>query len=115
MSDEQHDEARGEARATVQVDDGRIRVTRYDMAPGDRIAWHRHAHDYLVVPITDGAFEVVAAGGPAAQHTIAGVPYQRTAGAEHELVNGDAPYSFIEIEFIEPESAESGPTHPRSA
>jgi beta-alanine degradation protein BauB len=90
-----------EARATVQADDGRIRVTRYDMAPGDRIPWHRHAHDYLVVPITDGAFEVVAADGPSPQRTTAGESYQRTAGAEHELVNGERPYSFIEIEFVQ--------------
>jgi hypothetical protein len=61
----------GEARATVQLDDGRIRVTRYDMAPGHRISWHRH---------------------------------QRDAGAEHELVNGARPYSFIEIEFTTPRS-----------
>ena len=91
----------GDARATVQVDDGRIRVVRYDMAPGDRIPRHRHAHDYLVVPILDGAFTVVTEAGSSEHRAIAGEPYQRTAGAEHELVNGATPYSFVEIEFIQ--------------
>lgn len=94
----------GEARATVQLDDGRIRVTRYDMAPDDRIPWHRHEHDYLVVPLVDGEFEVVAAGGTSAQRTRAGHSYRRDAGAEHELVNGARPYAFIEIEFTTPRS-----------
>lgn len=94
----------GEAGATVQIDDGRIRVTRYDMAPGDRIRWHRHEYDYLVVPLTDGMVDVRAAGGASGQRLRAGEPYQRLAGAEHELVNGEHPYSFIEIEFIQPRS-----------
>jgi quercetin dioxygenase-like cupin family protein len=90
------------ARSTVQVDDGRIRVTRYDMAPGDRIPRHRHEFDYLVVPILDGAFAVIADAGSSEQRTTAGVPYQREAGAEHELVNGETPYSFVEIELLRP-------------
>lgn len=90
-----------DARATPQIDTGGIRVTRYDMDPGDRIPWHRHAHDYLVVPLTDGAFEVVTTEGRTTQRTAAGEPYLRAAGAEHELVNGPSPYSFIEIEFTQ--------------
>lgn len=95
----------GEASATVQLDDQRVRVTRYDMEPGDRIPWHRHEYDYLVVPLTDGTVEVRAAGGPSPQRMRAGEPYQRNAGAEHELVNGERHYSFIEIEFVQPRSA----------
>lgn len=95
----------GEARATVQLDDGRIRVTRYDMAPGDRISWHRHEHDYLVVPLVDGEVQVAAVGGATLQRAHAGQPYQRDAGAEHELVNGASPYSFIEVEFTTPRSS----------
>lgn len=93
-----------EARVRVQLEDEHIRVTRYDMAPGDRIAWHRHEHDYLVVPLADGEFQVVTAGGSTLQHAYAGQPYRRAAGAEHELVNGADPYAFIEIEFTTPRS-----------
>lgn len=99
----------GIARATVQIDDGRIRVTRYELGPGDRIPRHRHTSDYLVVPLTDGEFVVVDAGGSATSAVAAGQPYRRPAGAEHELVNGEHPYSFIEIEFLSQE-----PTQPRS-
>jgi quercetin dioxygenase-like cupin family protein len=105
----------GEAHATVQVDDDGIRVTRYELGPGDRVAWHRHEHDYLVVPITDGAFEVVTADGRSAQRATAGEPYRRRAGAEHELVNGQQPYTFIEIEFVSSAPTASAPTHPRSS
>ena len=94
----------GEARVTVQLDDERLRVTRFDMAPGDRIAWHRHDLDYLVVPIVDGDLQVVAAGGISPQRTRAGESYSREAGTEHELVNGPRPYAFIEIEFKTPRS-----------
>jgi len=94
----------GEASATVQIHDERIRVVRYDMAPGDRIPWHRHGSDYLVVPLTDGTVEVVTVDGTSVQRMRAGEPYQRSAGAEHELVNGEQAYSFVEIEFIDPRS-----------
>ena len=94
----------GEARVTVQLDDERLRVTRFDMAPGDRIAWHHHDLDYLVVPIVDGDLQVVAAGGISPQRTRAGESYSREAGTEHELVNGPRPYAFIEIEFKTPRS-----------
>ena len=96
----------GEASATVQIDDGRIRVVRYDMGPGERIPWHRHEHDYLVVPLSDGVVEIAAADGPSTLDVRAGEPYRRDAGAEHELVNGRDPYSFIEIEFIHPRSSD---------
>jgi len=91
----------GEARSTTQIDDGDVRVTRYDLEPGDRIAWHRHEHDYLVVPLTDGAFDVMSAGVASPQLATAGESYRRVAGAEHELINGARPYSFIEIELID--------------
>jgi beta-alanine degradation protein BauB len=94
----------GEASATVQIDDEHIRVTRYDMEPGERIRWHRHESDYLVVPLTDGVVEVVALRGASGQRMRAGESYQRSAGTEHELVNGEHPYSFIEIEFIQSRS-----------
>jgi beta-alanine degradation protein BauB len=90
------------ARATVQVDDGRVRVTRYDLGPGDTIARHRHEHDYLVVPLVDGEIEVVTDDATTPQRLAAGESYQRGAGVEHELVNGAQPYSFVEIEFLPP-------------
>ncbi|CAN5358164.1 cupin domain-containing protein [soil metagenome] len=90
-----------DALTTPQIDSDGIRVTRYDMQPGTRIPWHRHEYNYLVVPLTDGSFDVVTTAGRTAQRAAAGEPYRRDAGAEHELVNGPDPYSFIEIEFTQ--------------
>ncbi|MET4705628.1 cupin [Frigoribacterium sp. UYMn621] len=90
-----------DARATLQSDEEGIRVTRYDMDPGCRIPWHRHEHPYLVVPLSDGVFDVVTSEQVTPQRTTTGATYRREAGAEHELVNGSTPYSFIEIEFTQ--------------
>ena len=95
----------GEARVTVQLDDERLRVTRFDvLAYIEHWVAHRHDLDYLVVPIVDGELQVVAAGGISPQRTRAGESYSREAGTEHELVNGPRPYAFIEIEFKTPRS-----------
>jgi hypothetical protein len=51
-----------------------------------------------------GVVEVVALRGASGQRMRAGESYQRSAGTEHELVNGEHPYSFIEIEFIQSRS-----------
>ena len=88
----------GQAMATVQIETERFRVIRYDLEPGDRIPWHRHEYDYVAVPLTDGAVEIRTAEGSSAQRMTAGTPYARSAGAEHELVNGSEPYSFVEVE-----------------
>lgn len=92
----------GKASATVQLGAHPRHPLRHE--PGDRIPWHRHEYDYLVVPLTDGEFEVAAAGETSLQRGRAGESYQRNAGAEHELINGERPYSFIEIEFTQPRS-----------
>ena len=32
------------ATGTCQVDDERVRITRYDFAPGAETGWHRHQY-----------------------------------------------------------------------
>ncbi|MFD6415210.1 cupin domain-containing protein [Streptomyces sp. NPDC060194] len=88
------------ARATVQHDDEHVRVTRWDFAPGESTGRHVHAHDYVVVPLTDGRTDVHTPDGAVTRsHLSAGESYTRPAGAEHEVVNaGDALLSFVEIE-----------------
>jgi hypothetical protein len=41
------------ATATTLVDDERVRVTRFDFAPGQETGWHVHGHDYVVTPVTE--------------------------------------------------------------
>ncbi len=93
----------GSAVPTLLVDNDATRVTRWDFAVrGDNTGWHRHASDYLVVPLFDGQLEIIGADG---QRTPApmrnGEPYFRRAGVEHDVLNGnDFACAFVEIEFL---------------
>ena len=40
------------AISTVQVENDLIRVTEWRFPPGTSTGLHRHAHDYVVVPMT---------------------------------------------------------------
>ena len=40
------------ATATSQIDDDRVRVVRWDFEVGAETGWHKHAMDYIVVPLT---------------------------------------------------------------
>ena len=53
----------GSAKATVLVDNERVIVTEYRFQPGDNTGWHRHGHDYVVVPLMDGKVKLVTKDG----------------------------------------------------
>ena len=95
---------KGTARGTVLIENSRTRVTEwYFEQLGDSTGWHRHAYDYVVVPLFDGNLEILSPDGSRSLITIqSGVPYFRTAGVEHDVLNGnDFACSFVEIEFLE--------------
>ena len=86
------------AVATVQVDDARVRVTEWRFAPGAATGWHRHAYDYVVVPLTTGRLKLVEAEGVVRHAELrAGVAYFRAAGVEHDVIN-DNPFELVFIE-----------------
>ncbi|MEU3735098.1 cupin domain-containing protein [Streptomyces sp. NPDC033538] len=89
------------ARATVQHEDERVRVIRWDFEPGESTGHHVHVYDYVVVPVTDGRTEVRTPGGAATFSELrAGESYVRPVGGEHEVVNaGTSPLAFVEIEL----------------
>jgi hypothetical protein len=91
-----------EAQAELNVDDDRIRVNTWTFTgPGAAIGRHTHEFDYIVVPVTGGAFKVTDADGTV--HTmeqVAGKPYQGTKGTHHDVEsasNGEV--RFVEIEL----------------
>lgn len=92
------------ARASVQHDDARVRVTRWDFEPGQSTGRHVHAYDYIVVPVTDGQTDVIAPDGTVTPSRLkSGESYARPAGGEHEVVNaGAAPLAFVEVEMKQP-------------
>jgi beta-alanine degradation protein BauB len=92
--------SRPAALPAALLDDGKVRVTRWDFVGGAETGWHRHEMDYVVVPMTDCRFLLEELTGPRTVDMPAGSVYRRDAGVEHNVVNaGDAPMAFIEIEL----------------
>ena len=90
----------GTARAITHIDNERVIVTEYRFAPGANTGWHRHAHDYVVVPLMDGRVRLVTKDNQSVAEMKRGVPYFRKEGVEHDVVNaGETDYAFIEIEL----------------
>lgn len=87
--------------ATQMIDDDRVRVTRFDFAPGAETGWHRHGMDYVITAITDCLMLLEDPGGGSRQVMVpAGTAYRRSQGVEHNVINdGDAVMSFVEIEL----------------
>ncbi len=88
------------AKSTVFIDNDRVVVTEWRFAPGASTGWHRHGHDYVVVPLMDGKLRLVTKEGESVAEMKGGVPYFRGEGVEHDVVNAnDGEYAFIEIEL----------------
>ena len=87
--------------AAVLVDDDRVRVTRFDFAPGAETGWHRHGHDYVITALTDCHMLLVDPGGAERRVLVpAGTAYRRSEGVEHNVINdGDQPMRFVEVEL----------------
>jgi quercetin dioxygenase-like cupin family protein len=88
------------AKATVFIDNDRVVVTEYRFALGAGTGWHRHARDYVIVPLMDGRLRLVTKEGESFADLKQGVPYFRQEGVEHDVINAsDGEYAFIEIEL----------------
>lgn len=91
---------RPRARPAVQIDNERVIVTEYRFAPGAETGWHRHGHDYVVVPLTTGKLLLEDKAGDREAQLTAGVPYFRNTGVEHNVVNAnDFEFVFVEVEI----------------
>jgi quercetin dioxygenase-like cupin family protein len=90
----------GSAKATVQVDNEHVRVTEWRFAPGEATGWHRHEHDYVVVPMTIGPLIIRSGQGEMRNDIVPGQSYFRVAGAEHDVSNPNGrEVVFVEIEL----------------
>lgn len=92
---------RDQAVATQQIDDDRVRVTRFDFTPGAETGWHVHGMDYVITAITDCQMLLEDKSGEARKVLVpAGTSYRRMQGIEHNVINdGGAPMSFVEVEL----------------
>ena len=86
---------------TVQLENDHLRVTEWRFAPGAATGWHRHAYDYVVVPVVDGELELVGPdGGRSRAQLLQGKSYFRKAGVEHDAINaGLEPLAFVDVEL----------------
>jgi quercetin dioxygenase-like cupin family protein len=90
------DNARQPAEAFTQLDSERVIVTQWRFAPGAETGWHRHAHDYVVVPLTTGTLLLQTPTG----ELRVGQSYERQEGVEHNVINAnDFEFTFVEIEL----------------
>jgi quercetin dioxygenase-like cupin family protein len=91
-------EARGVS--AVRIDNERVRVTEWRFAPGASTGRHRHELPYVVVPLTTGRLAATGPAGDTVSDLVAGQPYFRPAGVEHDVRNANAfEFAFIEIEL----------------
>ena len=91
---------RAKAVPTVQIDNPRVIVTEWRFAPGAETGWHRHAHDYVVVPQTDGELLLETTEGNRTAPLVAGQSYTRLLGVEHNVINNSShEVVFVEIEL----------------
>ncbi len=93
--------ARKQATPQVMVDNDRVVVTKWSFGEGAETGWHRHGHDYVVVPLADGKLILEEPGGAVREAPLRhGEPYFRPEGVEHNVVNGTGgPFAFLEIEI----------------
>jgi quercetin dioxygenase-like cupin family protein len=89
------------ATPTVQIDDNHLRVTEWRFAPGAATGFHRHQHDYVVVPMRDGELKIIGPKGEVSYAKLQlGKSRFRNAGVEHDVINnGPGEMVFIEIEL----------------
>ncbi|MES0808944.1 cupin domain-containing protein [Roseibium sp. SCPC15] len=92
---------RQQASASQLIDDEKVRVTRFDFAPGAETGWHRHEMDYVITTLTDCQMLLEEPNGETREVLIpAGTVYRRDQGVEHNVINGgDKPMSFVETEL----------------
>ncbi len=94
---------RPQAEPVVHIDDDRFRVTEWRFSTGAETGWHRHGHDYVIVPLTDGTLGLDLPEGQRSEaRLVRGLPYSRRVGVEHNVTNaGAAPLAFLEIEVVD--------------
>jgi beta-alanine degradation protein BauB len=91
---------RPQAEPSKQLETDRVIVTEWRFPPGAETGWHRHAYDYVVVPLTTGPLLLETAEGNVNAELETGRSYARDEGVEHNVINAnDFEFIFVEIEL----------------
>ncbi|MEM7543710.1 MAG: cupin [Pseudomonadota bacterium] len=93
-------ESRPEATPTTLIDNERVIVTEWRFPVGGETGWHRHEHDYIVVPQTTGNLLLETNEGDITAALKTGEPYFRNVGVEHNVINANEfEFVFVEVEI----------------
>lgn len=88
------------ATSISHVENFRVIVTEWHLLPGAETGHHVHSHDYVVVPLTDGALRMQDEQGFRDVQLCAGAAYARPAGIAHNVMNPTgSEFRFVEIEL----------------
>lgn len=98
MTERPEDAKRALAVPTRQQETDRAIVTEWRFPPGGHTGWHRHAYDYIVVPITSGELAIWTGAQELRAPLATGVSYGRAAGVEHDVINPN-PFEFVFVEI----------------
>ena len=92
---------RKKAKANIQIDNDRIRVTKYSFNKNEETGFHVHQWDYVVIPQTNGQLLLIDDNElETTAMLIKGEPYYRKAGVSHNVINnGKEKLVFIELEI----------------
>jgi beta-alanine degradation protein BauB len=95
-----NDKDRPLAKPTVQIENDSVLVTEWKFPPGGHTGWHKHMHDYVVVPVTTGELHIFDGKQTVPAPLRAGVSYARQIGVEHDVINpNDFEFVFVEVEI----------------
>ena len=89
---------RPSATPTVQIDNDNTIVTKWRFPPHGQIGWHIHQYDYVIVPLVTGELHLETPDGERLAELVTGQAYARKASVEHNVINNDFEFAFIEIE-----------------
>jgi mannose-6-phosphate isomerase-like protein (cupin superfamily) len=91
----------GQAVPTQQVDDERVRITRWDFTPGAATGFHVHEYPYAVTYLTDATMKLIDKDGKESIVEMkAGGSYSRPKGVAHDVINaGKTAMAFVEVEI----------------
>ena len=92
---------RKKAKANIQIDNERIRVTEYSFNKNGETGFHTHQWAYVVISQTDGQLLLIDDNGVETTATLTkGDPYYRKAGVSHNVINnGKEKLVFTELEI----------------
>ena len=92
---------RKKAKANIQIDNERIRVTEYSINRNEETGFHIHKWDYVVIPQTNGQLLLIDDNGvETSAMLVKGESYYRKAGVSHNVINnGKENLIFIELEI----------------